>query len=71
MQHPRYATIYPIHFILGCMQDSAVDTPILLSFNMLKHLKPDSPTEPKYANFLEQVFRIVPRVARQDVGSQQ
>lgn len=60
----RSLVIYPIHFILGCMQDSTVDATILLSFNMLSKGPSSTDTsEQKYANLMEQVFRIVPRIA--------
>ena len=53
--------VYPIHFVLGCLQDSDVDATILLSYNMLvAGDKPD--VKPKeYSNLMELVHRIVPR----------
>jgi hypothetical protein len=62
----RSLAIYPIHFIIGCINDSSVDATILLSFNMLKENKVSDRTENAYANLMDQVFRIVPRIASFD-----
>lgn len=59
----RSLAIFPIHFIIGCLKDASVDATILLSFNMLKEHNPSDSKGPEYANFMEQVFRIVPRIA--------
>lgn len=62
----RSMAIYPIHFIIGCMNDSSVDATILLSFNMLKEHEPGNSKRGAYDNVMEQVFRIVPRIASLD-----
>jgi hypothetical protein len=57
----RGLVIYPIHFLLGCLQDPDVDATVALSFNMLAAGKV-GPVEPLgYLNLMEGVQRIVPR----------
>jgi len=59
----RALAVYPIHFIMGCLQDSSVDATILLAFNMLKAgtLAPTTPGS--YFNLMDGVHRIIPRIA--------
>jgi hypothetical protein len=64
----RSYVIYPIHFIIGCMQDASVDATILLSFNMMRdNAFAGDPSESKYANLMEQIFRIVPRISAMEL----
>lgn len=58
----RSLALYPIHFLMGCFEDSGVDATIALSYNMLEggsigKLKPKA-----YFNLMEGVHRLVPRV---------
>ena len=62
----RSLAIYPIHFIIGCMANSTIDATILLSFKMLAESDWSDSTPRAYANLMEQVFRIVPRIASLD-----
>lgn len=62
----RSFAIYPIHFIIGCLKDTSVDATILLSFNMLQEGKLADAQPDSYGNVMEQVFRIVPRIAVPD-----
>lgn len=57
----RSLVVYPIHFIIGCLADSSVDTTILLSYNMLKAKKVPSASSGEYVDLMKNVFRIVPR----------
>ena len=59
----RALAIYPIHFIIGCLQDPTVDATILLAFNMLE-ADTSSDTKPgSYFNLMDGVNRIIPRIA--------
>ena len=57
----RSMAIFPIHFVLGCAQDPAVDCTMALSFNMTTAGKVDGLTPGGYANVMDFVHRIVPR----------
>jgi hypothetical protein len=57
----RSMVIYPIHFIIGCLQAPSVDAAILLSFKMLKGGKSPHLSKGAYGNVMEHVFRIIPR----------
>jgi hypothetical protein len=59
----RSLAVYPIHFIMGCLQDPAVDTTILIAFNMLAAGTIDSTTPGSYFNLMDGVHRIIPRIA--------
>ena len=59
----RALAVYPIHFIMGCLQDSTVDTTILLAFNMLKAGTIDDTEPGSYFNLMNGVHRIIPRIA--------
>jgi len=62
----RSLVVYPIHFIIGCMANPSIDATILLSFKMLAESTAKESSEGRYANLMEQVFRIVPRIASLD-----
>jgi hypothetical protein len=57
----RSLAIYPIHFILGCLQDPTVDATVMLSYNMLKAGHTGEVAAGRYFNFMDGVHRIVPR----------
>jgi hypothetical protein len=57
----RSLAIYPIHFVIGCLQDSTVDCTILLSYNMLKAGDTGAVEPASYFNYMDGVHRIVPR----------
>lgn len=57
----RSLAIYPIHFVLGCLQDSTVDAAIELSYNMLKAGETCEAEPGEYFNYMDGVHRIVPR----------
>ena len=59
----RSLAVYPIHFIMGCLQDSTVDTTILLVFNMLEADTVGDTTPASYLNLMDGVHRIIPRIA--------
>jgi hypothetical protein len=59
----RALAVYPIHFIMGCLQDSTVDTTILIAFNMLAAGSIDGSTPGSYFNLMDGVHRIIPRIA--------
>jgi len=57
----RDLAVYPIHFLIGCLQDPGVDCTVALSFNMLAAGKVGK-LEPKgYFNLMDGVHRIVPK----------
>jgi hypothetical protein len=57
----RSLAVYPLEFLLGCLQDPGVDVTVALAFNLL--LAGDVPRMPRgsYTNFMDGVHRIVPR----------
>jgi hypothetical protein len=57
----RSLAIYPLDFMLGCMQDPGVDVTVALAFNML--IAGSVPKMPRrsYTNVMDGVHRIVPR----------
>jgi hypothetical protein len=57
----RSLAIYPLDFILGCMQDPDVDVTVSLSFNMLLAGSVPKMKARSYTNVMEGVSRIVPR----------
>jgi hypothetical protein len=59
----RSLAVYPIHFVMGCLQDSTVDTTILLAFNMLAAKTISDTTPGSYFNLMDGVHRIIPRIA--------
>lgn len=59
----RALAVYPIHFVMGCLQDHTVDTTILIAFRMLEAEKIASTTPGSYFNLMDGVHRIIPRVA--------
>jgi hypothetical protein len=59
----RSLAVYPIHFIMGCLQDPTVDTTILLAFNMLKADTVGDTTPGSYFNLMDGVHCIIPRIA--------
>lgn len=58
----RSLAIYPFHFVHGCLQDWSVDATILLSYNMLAAGTMGQVGAGEYANVMERVHRIVPRL---------
>jgi hypothetical protein len=59
----RSLAVYPIHFVMGCLQDSTVDTTILIAFNMLEAGKVGDTAPGSYFNLMDGVHRIIPRIA--------
>jgi hypothetical protein len=59
----RSLAVYPIHFVMGCLQDHTVDTTILIAFKMLEAGKIDSTTPGSSINLMDGVHRIIPRIA--------
>jgi hypothetical protein len=57
----RSLAVYPIHFLVGCLQDPGVDCTVALSFNILAAGKVGKLKPKEYANLMEGVHRIVPR----------
>jgi hypothetical protein len=57
----RSLAIYPLEFLLGCVQDPDVDVTVALSFNMLKAGKVPKLKKKSYTNLMDGVHRIVPR----------
>ena len=57
----RSLVIYPLDFMLGCMQDPGVNVTVALSFNML--LAGSLPMMPhqSYTNVMDGLYHIVPR----------
>lgn len=59
----RSLAIYPMPFVMGCLDDPGVDATIMLSYNMIKAGKLGETKPGEYTNVMECVHRIVPRVA--------
>ena len=57
----RSLVIYPLDFMLGCMQDPGVDVTVALSFNMLLAGSVPKMKQWSYANVMDGVHRLVPR----------
>lgn len=57
----RALAVYPIHFLMGCLQHPEVDCTIALSFNMLLADKVGKLKPKEYFNLMDGVHRIVPR----------
>jgi hypothetical protein len=57
----RSLAVYPIHFVIGCLEDANVDATIMLSYNMLKAGDTGNVEAGEYCNYMEGVHRIVPR----------
>jgi hypothetical protein len=58
----RSLAIYPLEFMLGCLQDPGVDVTVKLSFNMLLAAGEIPKMKKKsYTNVMDGVHRIVPR----------
>lgn len=57
----RSLAIYPLEFMLGCVNDPTVDATVMLSFNMLREGKIPKMKTKSYTNVMEGVQRIVPR----------
>ena len=60
----RSLAIFPIHFLLGCLDDPAVDCTIALSYEVLAAGGLDGFTPGGYANVTDCVHRAVPRQPR-------
>jgi hypothetical protein len=58
----RSLAIYPLDFMLWCMETPRADVTVALSFNMLLEgrIPPDA-TRESYTNLMKRVIRIVPR----------
>jgi hypothetical protein len=61
LSQDRSLAIYPIHFVIGCLQDPNVDATIELSYNMLKAGDTGEVDAGEYFNYMDAVHRIVPR----------
>ena len=57
----RSLAVYPIHYLMGCFQDSGVDATIALSYNMLVAGSVGKLKPKQYFNLMDGVHRIVPR----------
>ena len=57
----RSLAVYPLDFMLGCMQDAGVDVTVALSFNMLLAGSLPKMRRRSYTNVMDGVHRIVPR----------
>jgi hypothetical protein len=57
----RALAVYPIHFLLGCLQDPDVDCTVALSFNMLAAGNVGKLKPKKYLNLMDSVHRIIPK----------
>jgi hypothetical protein len=57
----RSLAVYPIHFLLGCLQDSGVDCTVALSFNMLVAGNVGKLKPKEYINLMDSVHRIIPK----------
>jgi hypothetical protein len=57
----RSLAIYPLDFMLGCLNDPGVDVTVMLSYNMLEGGKIPKLESKSYSNVMEGVHRIVPR----------
>lgn len=57
----RSVGVYPVHFLMGCLQDAGVDATISLSFNMLEAGSVTGLPAGEYFNLMDGVQRIVPR----------
>ena len=57
----RSMAIYPIHFVVECLRDAAVDVTIGLAFDELTAGRVDGFTPGGFANVMDVVRRAVPR----------
>jgi hypothetical protein len=57
----RSLAVYPLEFMLGCMQDANVDVTVALAFNMLVAGSVPRMRRRSYTNVMEGVHRIIPR----------
>lgn len=57
----RSWAIYPLDFMLGCLEDPGVDVTVALSFNMLSEGTLPKMPQRSYTNLMDGVHRIVPR----------
>ena len=57
----RALAIYPLHYLTGCFEDSAVDVTILLAYNLLKAGSIGSVSRRSYRDVMAGVRRLVPR----------
>jgi len=57
----RSLALFPIHFILGCLDDPDVDCTMALSFDLLAGGQLDGFTPGGYANVMDVVHRAIPR----------
>ena len=57
----RALAVYPIHFILECVRDPAVDVTIAVAFDELTSGRMDGFTPGGFANVMDVVQRAVPR----------
>jgi hypothetical protein len=57
----RSLVVYPLDFMLACMEDPGVDVTVALSFNMLLGGAVPAIQPHSYTNLMEGVHRIVPR----------
>ncbi|CBN59064.1 MULTISPECIES: hypothetical protein [Kamptonema] len=57
----RSLIIYPTYFIKACLDDSSIDCTAMLSFNMLAANDFSDLPENGYENFMQSVYRIIPK----------
>ena len=57
----RSMAIFPIHFVLACVEDPAVDCTMALVFDLLAAGQVGDLTPGGYANLMDFVHRVVPR----------
>ena len=55
----RSLAIYPLHFLLGCFSDPAVDVTIMLAYNVLKANSIQKKRPGAFYNLMDGVHRIV------------
>lgn len=60
MSQDRAAAIFPIHFLMGALNDPDVDMTGMLVFNMIKAGKMDGMKPGEYVNLMAVAGRIVP-----------
>ncbi len=58
----RALAVYPIHFLIGCLQNPGVDATVMLSYNMLDAGQIPDPPPGTYFNLMDGVHRLIPRL---------
>ena len=58
----RALAVYPIHFLIGCLQNPGVDATVMLGYNMLDAGQIPDPPPGNYFNLMDGVHRLIPRL---------